>query len=187
MSATLCLLTSDADAVLARRARELARPGGAGAVFDPADTLEALFFRLADQVFAVETRFVLGVGHVQHLLPLPGTPAFIAGVVLWEGRILAVNSLAQLLGLQAEPPMQETTDADRARLVVAMHGPEVESPRLELLFEVDALLGVGGLARQALPGGEQWRAPPPLPAGWAPAGGPWCRPTWSGSSAPLRR
>ncbi|AGW13721.1 chemotaxis protein CheW [Megalodesulfovibrio gigas] len=164
MSTTLCLLTSDADAVLARRARELARPAVSREQCDRVAVQEMLFFALGDQAFAVDTRFVLGAGHVHHLLPLPGTPAFIAGVMLWEGRILAVNSLAQLLGLQSG---QSGTDAeadiesDRGRLVVAMHGPDVEAPRLELLFEVDALLGVGGLAREALPGGALWRAPPP--------------------------
>ncbi|GAB7078496.1 chemotaxis protein CheW [Megalodesulfovibrio paquesii] len=169
MSATLCLLTSNADAVLARRARELARSGMPDDLqphtLTDDTTQMALFFRLGEEYFAVDVRHVLGAGHEAHVLPLPGTPSFILGVMLWEGRILAVNDLAQLLGRAGETS-SETTEGDQSRhtrLVVALQGPDPDAPQLELLVEVDALLGVGGLRKDVLPGGERWRPPPPAP------------------------
>ena len=59
-------------------------------------------FRLANEIYAVETRFVREVRSLPEITPLPGTAAFFAGVVAVRGRIIAVIDGRTLLGLSTE-------------------------------------------------------------------------------------
>jgi purine-binding chemotaxis protein CheW len=94
-----------AEAILEDRARILAqvppRPPRA------AEVLEVVTFRLAGERYALETRHVSQVLRPTQCVPIPGTPAFLAGVVNLRGEILAVVDLAVVLGLAgagAAPP-----------------------------------------------------------------------------------
>jgi purine-binding chemotaxis protein CheW len=92
--------------LLAERARLLARKPAASGL-QPA--LEILEFRLAAERYAVETRYVREVVALRELTPLPGTPAFIAGICSVRGQILAVIDLKRFFNL----PSQGLTDLHR--------------------------------------------------------------------------
>jgi len=87
----------DSVRILRERARVLARaierPRAADAV------LEVLEFRLADEHYAIETRFVREVRPLKDLTPLPCVPPFVRGIVNVRGRILPVLDLKRLFDL----------------------------------------------------------------------------------------
>jgi len=126
--------------ILRERAAALARPTQGTAA--PADALELLEFRLAGERYAVEARFVSEVQPLRDLTPLPGTPAFVRGVVNLRGRILPVYDLKKFFAL----PEQGLTDLHR--IVV------VEGADFELGLLADVVAGVRTVTRESL-------APPP--------------------------
>jgi purine-binding chemotaxis protein CheW len=83
--------------ILRERARLLARPPDDGA--DRAGSIEILEFRLAQERYAVEHRYVQEVCPFRNLTPLPCTPPFVRGIVNIRGRILPVFDLKRLFGL----------------------------------------------------------------------------------------
>ena len=90
--------TADAQRILRERALALARPPSTAAVA-PENRLELLEFRLASERYAVESRFVQEVYPLRDLTPLPGTPAFVRGIVNVRGQILPVYDLRKLFDL----------------------------------------------------------------------------------------
>lgn len=102
---------SDAAQILRARAKALAQPPKD----EPeADTLlDVLEFRLAEERYAVEIRHVSEVHPLKELTPLPGTPAFVLGVVNVRGRILPVVDLKKFFEL----PDEGLTDLHRIILV----------------------------------------------------------------------
>jgi purine-binding chemotaxis protein CheW len=127
---------ADMDEILRERARELARrPETAPA----ADTmLEILEFRLAQERYALETRYVQEVYPLRDLTPLPGTPPFILGIVNVRGRIVPVFDMKKLFDL----PEQGVTDLHRIVLVRG-HG-------MELGLLADVVVGVRSIAASDL-------------------------------------
>jgi purine-binding chemotaxis protein CheW len=87
---------SDARAVLEERARRLARPPPA----PPAgEMLDLITFALANETYAVESRFVFEVFRLVDLSPLPGAEPPVFGVVAWRGELLTILDLRGALGL----------------------------------------------------------------------------------------
>ncbi len=113
--------------VLRERALALARIPESAA---PQEGLELLEFRLAEERYAVESRHVSEVHPLRELTPLPGTPAFIRGVVNLRGRIIAVFDLKKFFAL----PEQGITDLHRI-IVVRGEG-------MELGLLADVVVGV---------------------------------------------
>lgn len=83
-------------AVLEQRARELARPVGTPA---PIDELEAVTLSLANERYAIESRYVFEVFRLEDLSPLPGAKPPIFGVTAWRGELLTILDLRTVLGL----------------------------------------------------------------------------------------
>jgi len=94
---------------------------------------DAVIVRLGDGRFAVALEQVAEVGKVPIVTRVPGAPGWVAGVVNWRGRILAVLDLGALLG--ADPGVRCTT----TRLVVLV----TESATVGVL--VDAVVGTAAL------------------------------------------
>lgn len=82
--------------VLEERARALARP-----VAPPpaGDMLELMTFALANEVYAVESRYVAAVFRLTDLSPLPGAKPPMFGVTAWQGELLTILDLRAALGL----------------------------------------------------------------------------------------
>lgn len=137
--------TPDARQILRARARTLARPPEIAA--DAGASLEVLEFRLAQECYAVETRFVREVHPLRDLTPLPCTPPFVLGIVNVRGRILPVLDIKKFFGL----PDHGLTDLHR---IILVHGGGHDKV-LELGLLADAILGT-----RAIPVGS---LQPPLP------------------------
>lgn len=95
-----------AEEILRARARALAQaaetPAGAA-------TMEVLEFRLAQERYAIETRFLQEVIPFRELTPLPCTPAFVLGIVNVRGHFLPVLNLKKFFDL----PEKGITDLHR--------------------------------------------------------------------------
>jgi len=91
--------------LLRERAAALAAPGQAHQV---RGGIEALAFRCAGERYAFEASFVVRASPMLPLTRIPGTPAFIAGVTMVEGEVLAVLDLRVLLAL----PLAELCEPD---------------------------------------------------------------------------
>jgi purine-binding chemotaxis protein CheW len=91
------LTEAQRDAVFACRAEELAELTPGAGLLD--DTLEALVFALGRERYALPATQVLEVRPLGWLTRLPGTPAFLAGLINVRGRIVPLVDLRPLLGM----------------------------------------------------------------------------------------
>ena len=126
-----CLGDEERHRVLSERARLLARDPGNGAEADSFDVVE---FLLGHERYAFESAFVSEVHPLRDLTPLPGTPAFVLGIVNLRGELLPVIDLNQFLDLRKR---EETEDS---RIVVL----DVDGVRIGVI--ADSLVGVRSIA-----------------------------------------
>jgi purine-binding chemotaxis protein CheW len=87
---------SDPRAVLEERARRLARPPAPPAA---GATLDVITFQLANETYALESRYVLAVFRLADVSRLPGAVPPVFGVTAWRGDLLTVLDLRPILGL----------------------------------------------------------------------------------------
>lgn len=127
---------AEAKDLLRDRARALARPP---AEAPAAHTMiEVLEFSLAQERYALETRFVREVTPLKDLTPLPGTPPFVRGIVNVRGQILPVFDLKRFFNL----PDEGLTDLHRIIFV--------EGNAMELGLLADATAGVRSIPTDRL-------------------------------------
>jgi purine-binding chemotaxis protein CheW len=85
-------------AVLAERARLLARPVAAP---DARDVADAIVVRLAKELYAIEASAVLEAVALSELAPLPGAIPPVFAVTVWRGDLLLLLDVRRSLGLSA--------------------------------------------------------------------------------------
>lgn len=103
--------SNDKASILRARARELAREP---APEQPAgNVLSIVAFTLAEERYAFEAHHVSEVLPLEELVPLPCTPAFIAGLVNVRGKMTAVVNLKRFFDL----PESGITDLHRIILL----------------------------------------------------------------------
>jgi purine-binding chemotaxis protein CheW len=138
--------------VLEERARALARP----ALPPPAgDTLELITFALADEVYAIESRYVLAVFRLEDLSPLPGAEPPVCGVTAWRGGLLTILDLRPVLGLSVaalndlnrvivlgEDGPAFGILADAARELVTLPASDVRDPQEGVAAKREYLRGI---------------------------------------------
>ena len=61
--------------------------------------VEIIVFRLAYETYGIETAFVREVYPLKDMTPLPGTPAFVIGIINVRGQIVSVIDLKTFFGL----------------------------------------------------------------------------------------
>ena len=83
--------------ILKTRAQALASEPGKTKT--DAECLEVTEFRLAHEKYAVESRHVREVVPLENLTPLPGTPAFVLGIVNVRGEIFSVIDIKKFFDL----------------------------------------------------------------------------------------
>ncbi|HJU91225.1 MAG TPA: chemotaxis protein CheW [Gemmatimonadaceae bacterium] len=93
---TVRVTPEQAREILNERARELARSPRRRSV---AAEREVVLFALAEQRYALESRYVVEVARLQDIALLPGAEPPVIGVVGWRGRLLTVMDLRAILGL----------------------------------------------------------------------------------------
>ncbi len=105
----------------------MARPWTPDAVEELA--AEAVVVRFGGSRYAVPMEDVAEVISVPTLTRVPGMPTWLAGVVNWRGRVLAVVDLRPIIGVERSPLPSSarlvvlTSDtADAALIVEAVHG-----------------------------------------------------------------
>ena len=118
----------DARQILRARAQALARPPAHAVVAEA--VVEVLEFRLAQERYALEARYVREVCPLKSLTELPGTPPFWLGIVNVRGRIVPVLDLKKFFDL----PEEGLTDLHR---IVLVQGND-----LELGLLADVIVGV---------------------------------------------
>ena len=128
--------TPDPGQVLRARAQALARPPQHAPATET--LLEVLEFRLAQERYAVQTRFVREVYPLKDLTPLPCTPPFLLGIVNVRGRIMPVIDMKKFFDL----PDQGLTDLHRIILV--------RCNDLELGLLADVIVGIQSIAVDSL-------------------------------------
>lgn len=90
-------------------------------------------FRLNGTLFALDIRSVQEIVQQSDIVPVPGAPPFILGIVNLRGRIMAVVDTKRLLGIGATP-------ADKVLVMVAQLGEHLVG------FTVDAVEQVTRIA-----------------------------------------
>lgn len=109
--------TNNAKQILRARAQALARPPKRPPAAET--LLDLLEFRLAQECYAVETRYVREVYPLKDLTPLPCTPPFVLGIVNVRGHILPLLDLKKFFDL----PEQGLTDLHR---IIFVRGHDLE-------------------------------------------------------------
>jgi purine-binding chemotaxis protein CheW len=139
-------LTPDPAAVariLDDRARTLARvPAGD----TPVAALTLIAFRLGGETYAIEAAYLREVVPLKDLTPLPGTPAFVCGIINLRGQIRSVIDLLRFLDLPAA-----TGTAAPAQVLM------VQAGAMEVGIQAESVLGV-----QILTAGTLQPVPPTL-------------------------
>lgn len=126
----------DATQILHDRAQVLARPPEHAPVAHT--SLELLEFRLAQECYALETRYVREVYPLKDLTPLPCTPPFVLGIVNVRGRITPVIDIKKFFDL----PDQGLTDLHR---IIFVRGNDLEFGLL-----ADVIVGVRTIPLESL-------------------------------------
>lgn len=119
--------TEDTQRILKERARALAREPSDERM---AERIEVVEFLLAHETYAIESRYVREVYPLENLTPLPGTPAFVLGIVNVRGEMLSVIDIKKFFDL----PEKGLTDLNK--LIVLDAG----AMRFGIL--ADAIVGV---------------------------------------------
>ena len=127
---------NNARQILRARAQALARTPERAPVAGA--SLEVLEFRLAQERYALENRWVQEVCPLKELTPLPCTPPFVLGIVNVRGRILPVLDLKKFFDL----PEQGLTDLHR---IILVRGND-----LELGLLADVIVGVRSIPADSL-------------------------------------
>ena len=127
---------NNARQILRARAQALARTPERAPVAGA--SLEVLEFRLAQERYALENRWVQEVCPLKELTPLPCTPPFVLGIVNVRGRILPVLDLKKFFDL----PEKGLTDLHR---IILVRGND-----LELGLLADVIVGVRSIPADSL-------------------------------------
>lgn len=110
----------EVEQVLKQRAANLAQIIEGGRSTAPLeDTLEVIVFGVAGERYALETGYVMQVCPMGALTPLPATPDFVVGIMLFRGEVLSVVDLRSLLNL----PLSGLTDPSA---IIVLRGEATE-------------------------------------------------------------
>ncbi|MCX6580660.1 MAG: chemotaxis protein CheW [Candidatus Aminicenantes bacterium] len=131
--------------ILAQRARQLAFTEIKQEQKGP--PLEVVEFRLADETYALECRFIGEVYPLKALTPIPGAPAFVLGIIDIRGRIVSIIDLKRFFELPGKGL------SDLARVIVLRDG----DGGMEFGILAEEVLGV-----TSIPAGEIQPPPPTL-------------------------
>ena len=83
--------------ILRERARTLAKPSEEAKAAD--DSLELVEFRLSNEIYGIDAKFVKEVHLFNNLRKIPGTPDFMPGVINLNGKIISMIDLKKIIGL----------------------------------------------------------------------------------------
>lgn len=117
--------------------------------------MQALRFRIADRILAVDLRWVREVCPIVHLRPLPGAPAWLPGLLDYHGALLPVVDGGVALG-------GAPIDCHIGARILLLHGAmddRPDAPRASFGLRVDLVDNPFALERE----GTTWTAREGLP------------------------
>jgi chemotaxis signal transduction protein len=121
--------TTADDAVLARRARELAKPRQVADAAAAADQMDVLVFLIGDERLAMPLGSIVAIIRAAVVTPLPRAVAPVYGVTAWRGRPLTVLSVgAKAASHDADTRLIVLGDGRRA--VVGLLADSVDETRV---------------------------------------------------------
>jgi purine-binding chemotaxis protein CheW len=123
----------DKKRLLKERARTLAQEDVE--VYAGLQYLEVVEFRLAGEVYGIETSYIREVYPLKELVPIPGTPPFFLGITSVRGQILSVIDIKRFFDL----PDKGLTELDKVVIV--------RSGEVELGIRADVVLGMRSIPR----------------------------------------
>jgi purine-binding chemotaxis protein CheW len=123
----------DKKRLLKERARTLAQEDVQ--VYAGLQYLEVVEFRLAGEVYGIETSYIREVYPLKELVPIPGTPPFFLGITSVRGQILSVIDIKRFFDL----PDKGLTELDKVVIV--------RSGEVELGIRADVVLGMRSIPR----------------------------------------
>jgi len=129
---------SEADRLLVLKGRAEALAQLAVERDDESATIQVLEFELCGERYAVDTGSVREVYPLKEITPVPGTPAFVLGVISVRGRICSVVDLGQIFGL---------TPAERGPEAMAI---VLRGPKMEFAIVADEVAGMHRLSTATL-------------------------------------
>lgn len=92
-------------AIWAKRAHEIAQPPQTTIT---SDTLDTLIFKVGEERYSIDVRFVVKIYSMEQLTPVPRTPNFVVGVFSARGRLVSVIDLRAFFGLTTKAPDSNT-------------------------------------------------------------------------------
>jgi purine-binding chemotaxis protein CheW len=101
------------------RARAAALAAEPAAPENRGDQIEVIEFQLADENYAIESKWIKEVYPLKDLTPVPCTPAFIFGIINVRGQILAVIDLRRFFDL----PFKGLTNLNKA---IILHDGKIQ-------------------------------------------------------------
>ena len=100
--------------------------------------MQVLVFRLADELYGLETAHVREVVPLRNLVPVPCTPPFVLGLINLRGQILSVVDLRRIFGIPAG-----TIEGNNPVIVVHREG-------IEFGLLAESVLGIRSLPLETL-------------------------------------
>jgi len=102
------------------------------------DVIEVLEFLLAEEVYAIETKYIREVYPLTNIRKIPGIPNFIIGVINIRRKILSIMDLKKIFDLPEQTNMQNP------------RGIILEIGENELVLLADSIIGVYSLALRTI-------------------------------------
>jgi purine-binding chemotaxis protein CheW len=121
--------------ILRARAEVLAR---AHDEFEPEGFFEAVEFRLADETYAFASCYIREVYPIRDYTPLPGTPAFVLGLINVRGQIVSVIDIGKFFDL----PQKGIGDLNKVIIL--------RDDRMEFGVLADSITGVRNIQTNSL-------------------------------------
>ena len=94
------------------------------------EELKYVIFRLGDQKYGMNLRFINGIEHDYCIIPVPNAPSGIRGIINLRGAVIPVYSLREHFGMETE-----ISNPEKSLLVTQFAG-------MMMAYEVDEVIAI---------------------------------------------
>ena len=124
--------------------------------------MKIIAFAIFEKEYALEIKDVIQVIRMEEITPVPQTPDFVEGVILWRGKVMPLISLHKKLSLEKQNPNKSNRViisgfhnhhigiiVDQVTDVLNLEAANLE-PSSALLREADYLVGVANIEKRLI-------------------------------------
>jgi purine-binding chemotaxis protein CheW len=125
-------------------------------------TMKIVAFTILEKEYALEIKNVIQVSHMQEITPIPQTPDFVEGVIIWHEKVMPLINLHKKFGLGKQGPNKSNRIiitrfneyhigiiVDQLTDVLNLEAANLEPPGV-LLREADYLVGVANIEKRLI-------------------------------------